>query len=270
VAPGKAWQWDGPSLTGEAALWRPLLLKVALPGRHAVRWGPAEEARLFGGEFAQADGVIRLGADGKLRNLSVTLDGIKVVDDSGAELGIRALRLAGALPHEKFDVPPESTLVFSIAADGVALPPQPVEPLGRSIETLAVEGQIRGPLDMGPIKPTLTAWRDAGGTLQLHHLTASWGPLAATGDGTLALDKAMQPVAALSLSVTGLSETLDALVAAGLVEQKKAGLPRVILGALSRNAGNGAKASIKAPVTVQDGSLLIGPVKLLPVPRIDW
>ena len=43
----------------------------------------------------------------------------------------------------------------------------------------------------------------------------------------------------------------------------------VILGALARNNNNGTK-SIKAPLTIQDGFLLIGPVKLLPVPPIDW
>jgi hypothetical protein len=269
-APGKAWQWDGPSVTGEATLWRPLLIHVELPGRHAVRWGTADEARLFGGDFASADGVIRLSGDGRLRSLTVKLAGIKVVDDSGAELGLKSLELSGELPRERFAVPPISTLAFAIAADGIALPAQPIQPLGRAIDKLAVEGEIKGPLELGPVKPTLTAWRDAGGTLELRRLTASWGPLTVAGDGTLALDKSMQPVASLALMVSGFAETLDALVASGLVEQKKAGLPRVILGALAHNGNNGSKSAIKAPVTLQDGYLLIGPVKLLPVPRIDW
>jgi hypothetical protein len=269
-APGKAWQWDGPSLTGEATLWRPLLVHVALPGRHAVRWGAAEEARLFDGDFASADSVIRLGSNGRLRSLTVKLAGIKTVDDSGAELTLRSLELSGEQPHPKFALPPESILAFAIAADGVTLPPQPVAPLGRLIETLAVEGEIKGPLAMGPVKPALDAWRAAGGTLELHSIMAKWGPLAVTGDGTLALDKAMQPIAALSLSFSGFSETLDALVASGLVDQKKAGLPRVILGALARSGNDGGKAAIKAPLTIEDGSLLVGPVKLMPVPPIDW
>ena len=105
-------------------------------------------------------------------------------------------------------------------------------------------------------------------TLELRSVAAKWGPLGLTGDGTLALDKEMQPVVALSLAISGFAETLDALVASGLVDQKKAGLPRVILGALARN--NNGTTSIKAPLTIQDGFLLIGPVKLLPVPPIDW
>src|SRR5205823_9134066 len=133
---------------------------------------------------------------------------------------------------------------------------------------LAIEGEIKGPLAMGPVKPTLAAWRAAGGTLELRSVAAKWGPLGLTGDGTLALDKEMQPVVALSLAISGFAETLDALVASGLVDQKKAGLPRVILGALARN--NNGTTSIKAPLTIQDGFLLIGPVKLLPVPPIDW
>ena len=269
-APGKAWQWDGPSLTGEATLWRPLLVHVALPGRHAVRWGAADEARLFGGDFATADGVIRLGSDGQLRTLTVKLTGVKAVDDTGAELSLRTLDLSGELPHTKFALPPESTLAFSAAANGIVLPVQAVAPLGRDIESLAVEGEVKGPLAMGPVKPALAAWREAGGTLELHNVAAKWGPLGLSGDGTVALDKAMQPIAALSLAITGFSETLDALVAAGLVEQKKAGLPRMILGALSHNASNGSKSTIKAPLTIQDGALLIGPVKLLRLPPIAW
>ena len=268
-APGKAWQWDGPSLTGEATLWQPLLVHVSLPGRHAVRWGTADDARLFGGECASADGVIRLGGDGQLRSLTVKLSGVKAVDDSGQELTLQSLDLAGERPHPKFAVPPESTLDFSAAAAGVTLPPQEVSPLGRTIDRLDIEGEIKGPLAMGPVKPALAAWRAAGGTLELHNVAAKWGPLGLTGDGTLALDKQMQPVVALSLAISGFAETLDALVASGLVDQKKAGLPRIILGALARNNNNGTK-SIKTPLTIQDGFLLIGPVKLLPVPPIDW
>jgi hypothetical protein len=269
-APGDAWQWDGPALVGEANLWRPLTIRVLLPGHHALRWGRGDAARLYAGQAASAQAIIRLTRQGALDALRVELGDVRVSDDTGAEIKLQTLHLAGQLPHEPFPADPPRTLDFGVEADGITLPPQEVQPLGRTIDRLFVEGAVKGPLPAGDARTAATVWRDAGGVIDLHKLQGRWGPLAAEGDGSLALDRDLQPEGAFGLKVTGFDATLDALDAAGLIEGKRMGFARTILGALAKRPSAGGEPAIKVPLTLQGGFCLIGPVKLLPLPRISW
>jgi hypothetical protein len=269
-APNHAWQWDGPALVGEASLWRPLTIRVQLPGHHAVRWGEGDAARLYAGQAASAQAGIRLSRNGDLDSLRVELRDVKASDDSGAEVSLQAIHLAGELPHEPIPADPPRTLDFGIEADGITLPPAEVQPLGRTIARLFVEGTLKGPLPPGDAKAAATVWRNAGGIIDLHRLQGNWGPLTLDGDGTLALDRDLQPEGAFGLKVSGFDATLDALAAAGLVESKRMGFARTMLGALAKRPTQGGEPAIKVPLTVQDGYCLIGPVKLLQLPKIVW
>ncbi|MFO1061841.1 MAG: DUF2125 domain-containing protein [Dongiaceae bacterium] len=269
-APGHAWQWDGPALVGEASLWRPLTIRVRLPGRHAVRWGEGDAARLYAGQAASAQAIIRLSRNGDLDTLRVELGAVKVSDDSGAEIAVQAIHLAGELPHEPIPADPPRTLDFGFEADAITLAPQEVQPLGRTIDRLFLEGTLKGPLPPGGAKAAATVWRAAGGVVDLHRLQGKWGPLAIEGDGTLALDRDLQPEGAFGLKVSGFDATLDALAAAGLIEGKRIGFARTMLGALANRSTRSGEPAIEVPLTIQDRSVLIGPVKLLQLRKIEW
>jgi len=86
----------------------------------------------------------------------------------------------------------------------------------------------------------------------------------------MALDKNLQPVGAMSASITGSDPTMDRLVAAGLVKPGEALLAKFALGLLARAPGNGGPAEIRASVSVQESWIYLGPVRLLPVPIIQW
>ena len=76
----------------------------------------------------------------------------------------------------------------------------------------------------------MRAWRDAGGIIQLRESAIAWGPLGAKGEGTLALDQAMQPLAAGTVRIAGLGQTLSALSAAGVVDPQTATLAQMMFG----------------------------------------
>ena len=126
-----------------------------------------------------------------------------------------------------------------------------------------------GPVPPAPPRQAATAWRDAGGTLELERVALRWGTLAVTGSGTMALDAELQPIGAFSAAVEGYDELLTALVGAGRVRSNDAGLARMALGFLAK-PGPGGRPQIAAPFTIQAGQMLLGPVKLGPAPRIPW
>ena len=97
-----------------------------------------------------------------------------------------------------------------------------------------------------------------------------WGPLAAAGDGTITFDQDMQPLAAGTLRVAGLGETLDLLSNAGLIATGQATIAQVMFGAVAQPPAGGGRPQVKLPLTVQDGFVYIGPIKLAPLPPLDW
>ena len=86
----------------------------------------------------------------------------------------------------------------------------------------------------------------------------------------MALDSALQPVAALTGTFTGYDETLEALAAAKLIKPGIARIGKFALGAMARPSSSGGRPEIEAPVTLQDSWLYVGPIKLLQLPTIRW
>jgi hypothetical protein len=126
---------------------------------------------------------------------------------------------------------------------------------------LSLTGAVKGPIH------DLVRWRDGGGTLDLTALALAWGPLHLDGNATLALDGQMRPLGAGTTRLRGLEPTMDQLAARGLVKPNDASMAKVVLGLLARPAAEGG-TEVTVPITAQDGRLFLGPVPILPLPRL--
>jgi hypothetical protein len=80
----------------------------------------------------------------------------------------------------------------------------------------------------------------------------------------------MQPLAAGSLRIAGLAETLDVLTAAGMLQPGPAKLAQFMFGAVARPPSDGGRPEVKLPLAIQNGALNMGPIKLTQLPPIDW
>ena len=80
----------------------------------------------------------------------------------------------------------------------------------------------------------------------------------------------MQPVGAMTATVSGHGETIDALVAADVIRPRDGSIARLILTAMSKSPAEGGEPQIRVPLTAQDGYLSVGPVRLIPLPPIRW
>ena len=119
------------------------------------------------------------------------------------------------------------------------------------------------------MKRRLAAWSKDGGRIELTAFNATWeAATELSGDGTVALDGQLQPVAAFSAVVRGYNEAVDAAVARGLMTPAQGTAAKLWLAARAEKDERGLK--VKLPLTIQDGFLSMGPIKLAQVPRIAW
>lgn len=271
------WRWRGAGLVLGVALWRPREIRFSSPGRHRLAIGHDGRTETVDAVAASVVGRARTGADGRLESLvleaaSVDAVGSRMVGrlhigrlDAALFVpgspGGEAARADGTEPPGPF---------LSLETRDVVLPEGRRYPLGRAVPAFALEAKLLGEVAIEPtLSASLAAWRDSGGTVEVVRLDTIWGKFDLSADGTLALDKVLQPVIAMTARVRGYRETVDALVAAGYVRDRDAMAAKLVLNVIARATPGGA-ARLTVPVTVQDGVLSAGPVRLLRVPPIDW
>lgn len=136
-------------------------------------------------------------------------------------------------------------------------------PFGNTIARLQLELGATGPIDAR----TVAVWRDAGGTVELRRLAVRWGPLDASTTGTLALDKQMRPLGALTAEAKGWEAVIDGLTERRMIARNQARTLKIALGLLAQPATDGGKV-LRAPITAQDGKLFLGPVMLGDLPPL--
>ena len=88
--------------------------------------------------------------------------------------------------------------------------------------------------------------------------------------GTVTLDAALQPQANLTADVRGFLQTVDALVAAGMVEDDKAGLIKAGLALLAGAPDADGTATLTAPLSLNRGRVFLGPLQIAQLPPVVW
>lgn len=277
----KAWTWTPARAVFSARPWALDRVTLDLSGAHAIV--PADASAGAGrkaGWRARAETLI---LDARLHGSRATglaltgerieIEGPATAEDfAAASVALSWRRVAASLT----DRPPADhrgeSQAFEVAAEGVRLSERARLPLGSEIARVKIAGRVMGELTslrpgMGP--GALGPWRDGGGTVEIAALEGRYGALRFEGEGTLALDGAMQPLAALTARIEGYGETIDALRAKGAMSPRDAAAATLILAALAQRGDNG-RPHLAVPVAIQDGLLFAGPVTLLRVPPIPW
>ncbi|MEA2780682.1 MAG: hypothetical protein QOK29_2226 [Rhodospirillaceae bacterium] len=269
AAPGGAWRWQGPDATLEVRPWAPFDLLFSAPGHHRLAIAGAKP-REIAIESPSVRLAVTVARDGSANGFRLAIADAAVTEDS-----LGGASVATASVEARFAVPPpadpsHSSLDLTIEASGLDLPASVEAPLGRHVDHVHVALQLMGPLPPGSPRQAISGWRDAGGEVEIRKGELDWGPLGLAGDGTVALDRAMQPLAAGTVRVAGLGETLDTLVAAGLLEPSPAKLAKFMFTALAKPTAAGGRPEVQLPLTIQDGYLYTGPIRLAALRPLDW
>ncbi len=255
-------RWQGPELSVSLSPLHPDHVKIQAPGRHILTLAKGLPVEI---KARQAKAVVAIAPSG-WRQLDLDLAG---VEGLGGRLDAATLVLTRlTAPGRPVD---ERTASFRLRIDlaGATLPDLPGLALGRGLRSARLEARLMGGLGRGDLKSALTAWRDGGGTLEVDHLALDWPPFTLEGQGTLALDDAMQPMFSSSCAVGGLFQGLDRLAQNGAVRRQDARMARMVLNALSHPGPDG-KPQVTVPLSLQRQTLYLGPLPLLTVAKLPW
>ncbi len=140
-------------------------------------------------------------------------------------------------------------------------------PLGSKIDQTAVHVQLLGKPPTAWDDSGIKAWREAGGSVNLNAVGLQWGQLSLSGNGTLALDKDMQPEGAFMAHLTGYEQAIDSLAAAGWIKMSAASIAKLALGIASRPGPDG-KPSVDTPLSIQNRRISAGAIKLGQMPEL--
>jgi len=269
IGPDARWRWQGPDTQLQVLPWAPFHLVFTAPGHHQLDLaGDRPQQLRLDTPAAELD--VDLKTDGLAKNLAVILHQAVAAGSRLAETHLASGSVAIHFADKPAVDPSHRSLDLTLDANGLELPADVEAPLGRNLDRLHVAAEVMGPIPPGPPHEALPAWRNAGGDIEIREADAVWGPLRVRANGTLALDAAMQPEAAGTLHVAGLGEALDRLGAAGLIEPGPVQLVKLMFGALAKQAEGGGPPEVQLPLTIQDGRLYTGPIKLARLRPLDW
>jgi hypothetical protein len=191
-----------------------------------------------------------------------------VVTAAGKMLGVLHANLEVRVPPVEPTRHEEPLFSVAFQAHHISLP-SAIAPLGQEIDHLQADATWRGPLPPGKLPAALAGWRDDGGTVDVQNIDLGWGPLSLGADGTMALDKDLQPMGAFSARIMGHDAILDALTASGALKSNEAALARMGLAMMAQRGADGTP-QLKTPITIQDSALFLGPARMLKLGRIGW
>jgi hypothetical protein len=163
----------------------------------------------------------------------------------------------------------DTDVAYDLSLKLIDLSAQTLEnnPLGGTIGQMVVHAQLLGAPPATWDAAGIKAWREAGGTVNLPELSLRWGGLNLSGNGTLALDKDMQPEGAFTTHLSGFEKALDSLAAAGWIKLSAASLAKLAMG-IAAHPGLDGKPMVDAPLTIQDRHISLGPAKLGQMPEL--
>ncbi|HEV7370447.1 DUF2125 domain-containing protein [Arenibaculum sp.] len=247
-------EWRGESAAAWARPWNPGEIHVALAGTQSLVL-PETELTAAGatGRISLEAGRFRSGRFA-LRDVAVGLPGGRF---RAAGLNVAATPTGPAATG------------ISIGVAGLDLPEELEAPLGRTIEAADVEAVIEGPLPGRADPASILGWAEQGGALRVDAAELRWGPLGLAGQGRIGFDAALRPSGSLVTEAEGVEPALDALAATGALRERDAAIAKAALGLLTQRRASDGAPVVEATLTLQDGWLYLGPVRLLPLPPLD-
>jgi len=268
AAPRDDWDIRLPSLDIQVDAWNPFKVQFHPGGRADVRYSVADVEHRIASTILGGSAGFTYDTSGQAT--SAYVDELSSSFEGPVDFEFRSLRADARFDPKAAPSSEDKSVEFKFLLEDTKVTRPYNLPLGDLIKRVEMDAYVAGMLRPGRPSESLAAWRDAGGVLQIQKFAADWGPLAITAEGTLALDGNLQPLFAGTANVRGYNETIDALAQAGMMELGQVTGAKIALAAMTKPGDDGEPPAAKLPITIQDGFLFVGPLKLAQMPRIVW
>lgn len=271
--PSRRWRWRGDGVVAETRPWAFRNVIVRALGQQTINFPRGAVNDEVTASSTEAVGRLSLSRTGRLAQAIFDADGVTITTPGmPGPIVTQHGHLEIAVPQGPVSAgtKPAVTAATKLRLQDIALPAAVAGPLGPQLRWITAEGQLLGPFGPGSPAKALAAWRDAGGTLELKNFDLAWGPLQISGNATVALDIALQPEGAGTCELRGYAETVDALIAQGLVKPHNGALVKAGLGLLAKTPADGGPKVLTVPLSIQKQVLYVGPIGLLHISTIKW
>ncbi len=156
----------------------------------------------------------------------------------------------------------ETGFNLTLAAQEATLPPGLLRVLPQTVTAVTLNARLLGTPPDWRQKSQVTAWRAAGGTMELESADFSWGRLSGRLEATLALDKNLQPEGAGTAQLF-----LDTTTGKG--DHDSNTMLKNIFGLFAKTDAQGTR-SVTLPLALQERELVLGIFPLTTMPEIVW
>ena len=266
-----AWEWRGSEVAVAIRPWNPNRVELHFPGTNQITLPIGDNGRTVFAAAGRASATLDLDSAGMPASADFDIDDLDLLSEDGNQsVSVAGLELSGLTHTAGTPAHESATFDLTVAGKGIELPADSKPPLGTFVSVVECQASLMGVVPPGPAEQAMKAWRDDGGTIEIHRLHLVWGPLEIEAGGTLALDANLQPIGALSAIVRGFPETVDALVAGGMVQSNDGALAKQILGLLIKTPKHGGPPELTVPVTLQNGWVYVANVQLARISPISW
>jgi len=252
------WRWAGERLAGRAKVWAPLTLELDLPRRQTLHAEVRGETRRVALDSAAGDGKLVFRGDGAVEMAEVELRDLNASGDPDWQMTAARLH-AGVGIGNGANAP---DWLLNAESSDIVLPEAARSPFGDSVRRLAVQAAVFGQVPPGDPAEGLAAWRDAGGRIEVEAFELRHGPLDLLAQGTVVLDALLRPQGELKARIGGLSEALDTLTSAGLIDKNAALALKLSALALARREDGTGRPVVELPLFLQEGWAYLGPLPL--------
>jgi len=265
------WQWSAARADLETRAWNWKTYRVDVLGTQQIGVPFDGAVEHLTARSAATFVIAKINSRGRVSQAAFQTHGLRLSDAAGTDIlsattvrGTTQTLAVKAIAHD------QTSLDVTLQADNVLLGPVMATPLGKKVERIALAATIKGALPGSLARDAVDAWRRGGGTIDLDHFTLNWGALDLRANGTMALDDRLRPLGAVSAEISGYGETLGALEQARVLPHKTVEGSRFALDLLSRRDESDGRRVVTVPLSAQNGSLYLGPLRIVRLAAIPF
>ena len=243
-----------------ANLWSPQRLAYQVGGRHVWVIDSRGQAGLIEVTIEQTTGTVR--PQDSAPGWFLDADLAEIVAQS--EMPSAPPLLIGAANAEMRMPRSMDAMAVNLRVHDVTLPRD--DGLGRAVQEAAMRAII-DPLPRGFEAEDLQAWQGAGGSVSIEDANLKFGPVEGSAGGVVGLDESLRGRGNVTLRLREPKKLIAAGVDAGWIQGQQQQMLNLAMGLFSRRSESG-KPEVSLPLSLREGGLWIGPLRLMDLPPV--